>query len=176
MSATPRAVSPLHTERLRLRELVADDAGFLVELLNDADFIARIGDRGVRTAEAALGYLRDGPWASYAEHGFGLWCVERMADGVPLGMCGLLKRATLPDIDIGYAFLPRFRGQGYAREAARAVLEFADDALCAACVLAVVAPGNTASTALLADLEFAREGDVRLVAGGEMLELWARRR
>jgi RimJ/RimL family protein N-acetyltransferase len=62
---------------------------------------------------------------SYTENGFGLWKVSLTETGVPIGMCGLIRRETLPTIDIGYAFLPAFRAQGYAFEAAFACKEFA---------------------------------------------------
>src|SRR5512137_488968 len=99
----------LETERLTLRELCLDDAGFILALLNDPAFIRFIGDRNVRSLEAARGYLK-GPMDSYGRNGFGLWLVEDKA-GTPLGICGLIKRDALPHVDIGYAFLPQFRSQ-----------------------------------------------------------------
>ena len=59
----------LQTPRLRLRELVEDDAPFILELLNEPSFIANIGDRGVRTLDDAVGSIRKGPVDSYARHG-----------------------------------------------------------------------------------------------------------
>ena len=115
----------LETARLSLRRLEASDAAFLVELLNQPSFLTNIGDRGVRTVEDAHRYLREGPLAMYARHGFGLWHVSRRADGAVLGLCGLLKRDVLPDVDVGYALLPQFWGQGYAFEAAQATVRHA---------------------------------------------------
>lgn len=139
----------LETPRLTLRELTPADAGFVLELVNEPLWLQFIGDRGVRTLADAEGYIRKGPMASYAQHGFGLWCVARKADGVPLGMCGLLKRETIPDIDIGFAFLSRFHGQGYAAEAASATLDHARRKLGLKRVAAITSPGNTASIRLL---------------------------
>ena len=114
------------SQRLRLRALDEGDAGFALELLNDADFLRHIGDKGVRTRNDALEYLRIGPWASYAAHGHGLWRVGlRDAADTPIGMCGLLRRDWLDAPDIGYAFLPAARGQGLAQEAADAVMRLA---------------------------------------------------
>src|SRR4051812_27613880 len=103
----------LETARLVLRRLQFDDAPFLVKLLNEPSFIENIGDRGVRNIEDAHRYLREGPMAMYDRFGFGLWHTSRK-DGVAVGMCGLLKRDILPDVDVGYAFLPQFWGQGFA--------------------------------------------------------------
>jgi len=102
----PEPALPPPTGRLRLRALRGDDAGFLVDLLNQPDFLRHIGDRGVRTPAQALAWLRDGPWAGYARHGHGLLAVEPRAGGAPMGICGLLLREGLPAPDLG---LPCFR-------------------------------------------------------------------
>ena len=100
----------LTTSRLVLHELSAADAPFILELVNQPDFIANIRDSGVRDEADAVRYIEDGPRASYAQHGFGLWRVENRKTGGPVGICGLLKRDWLDDPDIGYAVLERFRG------------------------------------------------------------------
>ena len=162
------AFEPILTARLRLRELGESDDAFLVELLNDEGFLRHIGDRGVRTREDARRYLAEGPTASYAREGFGLWAVERRGDGALVGMCGLLRRDTLPDPDIGYAFLPAFRGQGYAREACEACVVHAFDVLRWPRLLAIVNEGNAASRGLLERLGFALEGPIQ-VGGNDVL-------
>ena len=110
------------SERLELRKLTIVDAPFILELLNDGDFHRYIGDRGVRTLADAENYIQQGPAVSYARYGHGLYLVVRREDGARLGICGLIKRDTLAQVDIGYAFLPQYRGQGYAIEAAQAAL------------------------------------------------------
>ena len=102
----------LETDRLVLRQLVVEDATFIFALLNDPGWLRFIGDRGIRTLDDARNYILQGPVAMYARHGFGLYVTARKQDGVPIGLCGLLKRDGLADVDIGYAFLPQFRGQG----------------------------------------------------------------
>jgi len=144
----------LETERLVLRRLTADDAGFILELLNDPAFLRYIGDKGVRTRADACRYIETGPVASYERHGFGLYRVELKDGGEPIGMCGLLKRDYLPDVDIGFALLPRHRSKGYAFESASAVLAHARDTLGLKRVLAITSPDNVASIGLLADLGF----------------------
>lgn len=149
----------VETERLLLREIVSADAPFVLELLTDPDFRANIGDRGVHDLASAERYVGEGPQASYARHGFGMWAIEGKAEGVPLGMCGLLKRDWLDHVDLGYAFLPAGRGRGYALEAARATMEWAA-ARGIAPVLAIVDPDNRRSLALLDRLGFARRGRI----------------
>jgi [ribosomal protein S5]-alanine N-acetyltransferase len=144
------AIPPeLETPRLSLRRLTVDDAPFVVALYNEPSFLENIGDRGVRNVEDAQRFLRDGPLAMYERHGFGLWHVSRGSDGVGIGLCGLLKRDTLADVDIGYAFFPQFWGQGYAFEAVSATLRHAARAFSLRRVIAVVSSGNTGSIRVL---------------------------
>jgi len=154
----------IETDRLVLRRFEPGDARFVLGLLNEASFIENIGDRGVRSLDDARAYLEQGPLAMYRQHGFGLWCVQRRSDGEAVGMCGLLKRDILPDVDLGYAFLPAYWGQGFAFEAAAATLRHA--ALCFGLtrVVAVVSPGNSASIRVLEKLGMRLEGTLRMRA------------
>jgi RimJ/RimL family protein N-acetyltransferase len=142
----------LETARLSLRRLQFDDAPFLVKLLNEPSFIENIGDRGVRSIEDAHRYLREGPMAMYEKFGFGLWHASRKEDGVAVGMCGLLKRDILPDVDVGYAFLPEFWGQGFAYEAAAAALRHGAEKFGLTRVIGVVSEGNAGSIRVLEKL------------------------
>jgi RimJ/RimL family protein N-acetyltransferase len=151
----------LETERLLLRWLEASDAGFILELLNDPDWLRYIGDRGVRTVEDARNYIATGPRELYARLGFGLYAVELKESGAGVGICGLIQRDWLQDIDLGFAFLPRGRGQGYAYEAASATLDYGRTAFGLTRVAAIVAPDNCASMRLLARLGFRFERMVR---------------
>jgi len=153
------AIPPeLETSRLVLRRLVFDDAPFLVALLNQPSFIANIGDRGVRNVEDAHRYLRDGPHAMYERHGHGLWHVARKPDGVGVGLCGLLKRDNLPHVDVGYAYLPEFWGQGYAVEAAAATLAHGAGKFGLTRIIGVVSEGNSASIRVLEKIGMRFEG------------------
>ena len=139
----------LCTRRLELRELDADDAPFMLELLNDPSFIANIGDRGVRTVEDAARYIQDRMIHSYAQHGYGLYLVELATTGAAIGICGLVKRDYLDDADIGFAFLPAFLGRGYALESATAVRAHAFEVLGLPRLLAITSAHNTRSMHLL---------------------------
>src|SRR5438270_3424377 len=128
----------LRTERLVLRRLTAGDADFILALVNDPDWLRYIGDRRIRTREDASAYLLAGPLAMYDRLGFGLYRVELRESGVPIGICGLLKRDALDDVDIGFAMLPHFRARGYAFEAAAATLAYGQRELGLLRIVAVV--------------------------------------
>ena len=162
----------LETERLILRRLAEDDAPFILELLNDPAFLRYIGDKGVRTLDGARDYLRSGPLASYERFGFGLYLVELADGGAAIGTCGLLKRDTLEDPDVGFAFLPAYRRQGYALEAASAVLAHGRNDFGLERIVAVVSPENESSIKLLGKLGLGFEGRVRLSEEGEEIYLF----
>ena len=165
----------LETDRLRLRRLSVDDADakFILRLLNEPSFIQNIGDRGVRTIEDARAYILQGPVASYEKFGFGLLLVEQKQSGLPIGMCGLLKRDVLEHIDIGYALLPEFWSQGYALESATAVMSYAREKLGAKRVLAVVNADNQSSIRLLEKMGFHYEKMVRLAEDVPQIKLFS---
>jgi len=149
------------TDRLILREIVAMDAPFIHQLLTDPDFLAMIGDRGVKTLKDAERAVEEKFRASYAQHGFGMWLVEGKAEGVKLGMAGLVRRDGLDHVDVGYAFLPIARGQGYTTEAVRAVLDWAA-ARGIAPVVAIVNEENAPSRRVLAKVGLVPDGSLRL--------------
>ena len=161
------------TGRLRLRPFRESDAELILELLNDPEWLRFIGDRNVRSLDDARTYLGKLD-AAYAKHGFGLYRVERKADGASLGMCGLVKRDTLPDPDLGFAFLERHRGAGYAEEAARATLDHASRGLGLKRLAAIATPDNERSARLLEKLGFARDGGTTVSGNGkDAVEIWA---
>ena len=139
----------LDTERLTLRHLTPADAAFILELINEPGWITHIGDKGIRTEEGALAWMLSAPIPAYEKFGFGFYAVELREGSAPLGICGLVKRESLDDVDIGFAFLARHWGRGYAREAAAAVLAYAFATLKLERVVAIAAPAKTASRRLL---------------------------
>jgi len=145
------------TERMILRRLTLADAAFVVRLVNDPAWLRYIGDRGIKSEEDARAYLLKGPLDSYARSGFGLWAMTRKEDGTVIGICGLLKRDFLEDVDLGFALLPEWRGQGLAREAAAATFAHARTTLGLARVVAITSPENTRSGALLESIGFRLE-------------------
>ncbi len=151
----------IKTERLTLRQFTPGDAEFIIKLLNEPSFIQNIGDRGVRTLPDAEQYLANGPVSSYAKNGFGLLAVTLTDTGQLIGMCGLIKRETLKDVDIGYAFLPEFWSKGYALESVQAVMSHAKEVVGLKRVVAIVDPANARSIRVLEKVGMAFEKMVR---------------
>lgn len=173
MTAAAAAQSPvLETTRLALRHLGFDDAAFIVTLLNDPAWLEHIGDRKVRTVADARGYLEKGPVAMYAREGFGPYLVLRKADGAKLGICGLIKREGLDDADLGFAFLPAFRSQGYALESSAAIMAMALPAHGMKRVVAITSRANRDSIRLLERIGFTFERMVRLPKDDEEIMLF----
>jgi RimJ/RimL family protein N-acetyltransferase len=170
---TAREPPPGPTARLVLRELRDGDAPFILELLTSASFRRWIGERGVHDLATARAYVAQGPGASYARHGFGLWLIERRVDAAAIGLCGLLQRDDLDDVDIGYALLDRYAGQGYAFEAARACLAWAQRRGFTR-VVAIVRPDNERSIDLLERLGLRFERRLPDDAAGQALALYGR--
>jgi RimJ/RimL family protein N-acetyltransferase len=152
----------LETERLRLRWFTRDDAPFVLELLTDPGWLRFIGARKVRTLDDARGYIEKGPLDMCRRLGFGLWVVEPRSGGEAMGICGLIKRDGLADVDVGFAFLPRYRGQGHAREAAAATLSHGRLAFGLRRIVAITTPDNERSARLLDALGMVRERTLRL--------------
>ena len=163
----------LDTERLVLRELGDNDAPFILQLVNEPSWLRFIGDKGIKTVEAARGYIQKGPVEMYARFGFGLWLVELKEERVPIGICGLIKRESLEDIDLGYAFLPAYWGRGYAFESASATMSHGKSKFGLKRLVAVMAPDNDASDRLLGKLGFRFERMVQLSNGSPELKLYA---
>jgi [ribosomal protein S5]-alanine N-acetyltransferase len=153
--------------------MTAADAEFILDLLNQPSFIKYIGDRGVRTVDEARDFIENRYRQSYRENGFGLYAVELKQTGAPIGICGFVKRDSLPEADIGFAFLPEFEGKGYAFESAAAMMRFGAENLNFRRVLAVTTPDNESSQKLLGKLGFRFEGTVNLPPDNEDLKLFA---
>jgi RimJ/RimL family protein N-acetyltransferase len=163
----------LETERLVLRELGDNDAPFILQLVNEPSWVRFIGDKGIKTVEAARGYIQKGPVEMYARFGFGLWLVELKEERVPIGICGLIKRESLDDIDIGFAFLPAYWRRGYAFESASATMSYGKNKFGLKRLVAVMAPDNNASDRLLGKLGFRFERMVQLSNGAPEVKLYA---
>lgn len=158
------------TPRLLLTHFTEDDAPFILRILNTPGWLQFIGDRNVKTLEVAEEYTKEKLIGAYARFGFGMYAVKLKTTHEIIGMCGLVKRDHLEHADIGYAFLPEFTGQGYAREAATAVMEYANSTLGLQPLLAIVTPGNRNSIKLLEKLKFIFQRHVAL--NGEELMLF----
>jgi RimJ/RimL family protein N-acetyltransferase len=162
----------VETERLVLRRFSTDDAEFILELLNQPSFLRYIGDKEVRNNADAVRYIQNGPVASYERFGFGLYLVELKDSEVPIGICGLLKRDSLPDVDVGFAFLPSYWSRGYAFESAAAVMAYGRDVLGLRRIVAITSLDNDASIRLLEKLGLRFERLVKLAADQSEVKLF----
>ncbi|MEZ0370536.1 MAG: GNAT family N-acetyltransferase [Candidatus Sericytochromatia bacterium] len=176
MASTADQPYLIETGRLSLRLAEETDAPFILELLNDPGWIRFLGDRGVKSLEAAREYIHK-LRGMYREHGFCLYVTELgklhvpdpLPDGwlhpgldrVPIGLCGLIKREHLADVDIGFALMERYWGRGLAFEAATGVMAYARDVLGLSRLVAITSPENQPSARLLTKLGMHDAGTIR---------------
>lgn len=166
------SVNVIETNRLTHRKLTLDDAEFILDLLNQPSFIQFIGDRGVRTLEDAREYLSKRLIESYERFGFGLYLTLLKVGQIPIGICGLVKRDSLDDIDIGFAFLPQYWLKGYAFESASAVLTYAKNTLGIKRIVGIATPDNHGSIRVLEKIGLQFERMVKLSADDGELKLF----
>jgi len=165
----------LRTERLALRKFRLDDSGFVLRLLNEPSFKKYIGDRGVSTVDDAVDYIEKGPLANYQKYGYGVLVMEQLEDGEPAGMCGLFRRDNLDHPDLGFAMLEQYFGRGYATEASRGVIHWAQMSLRLPLIAAVVNEDNLRSRSLIEKLGFRFEGLYRMPGEDDDLRYYALR-
>jgi RimJ/RimL family protein N-acetyltransferase len=153
----------IETRRLRLRNWSEEDIEPFIRHLNLEPVMRWLG--GVRTREQQEGSVRDRFMAWQQILGFTFWVVERKEDGELLGFCGL-KMADDPgspvegEYEIGWRLREDAWGQGYAKEAASASLDFAFDRLGVERVVALTVEGNAPSWGLMLRLGMTRRTDL----------------
>jgi len=140
----------LFTPRLRLRRFVAADAPLILALNSDPEVMRYTGDARFTTVEEAQARIARYD-AAEAAHGFSRWAVFLRESGAFLGSCGLappVEQDGTADIDLGYRFMRKYWGQGYATESARAVIHWAFEVLMLNSLVLKVEDENTASVAV----------------------------
>lgn len=162
----------LETERLLLRRVALDDAGFMLSIWNDPAFIRHVGDRGIRSIEEAEAALQEGALKLYEEFGYGPYCMSLKEDGTLVGICGLFRRDNLDDPDIGFGVLPDYCGKGLAGEAAQAVLMHARDDLGIEYLTAIVSPENSVSIGLIEKLGLRFERGITMPGEEDEISLY----
>ncbi|NNE29582.1 MAG: GNAT family N-acetyltransferase [Saprospiraceae bacterium] len=161
------AVYLLKTERLGIRKFFMEDAPFLFDLVNSPGWLEHIGDRDIKTLQAAKEYLQSRYLEGYQEEGFGFYVLELLSDRVKVGTSGFIKRDFLEEIDVGFALLPEHEGKGYAFEATSAIIDFGKTEFGIDRTVAITSPENARSIRLLKKLGYRFE---RQVAWPETLE------
>ncbi|MFZ6010067.1 MAG: GNAT family N-acetyltransferase [Bacteroidota bacterium] len=169
MVATLDPEFSLKTQRLILNRLSADDADFIYRLVNTPSWLKYIGDKKVRTLADASSYIITGPIASYQRHGFGLYAVRLKENAEPIGMCGLIKRDYLDDVDIGFALFPEYTGMGFAFEAASAVMHYGKEFLKLRRIVAITTTDNILSMTLLKKLGLDFEKKIKAPDGEDLM-------
>lgn len=162
----------IETERLLIRKFTKEDAEFILEILNDPSFIQNIGNRNVHNLQDAENYILNGPVASYTKNGFGLCLVVLKETNESIGICGLIKRDALPDVDLGYAFLPNFWSKGYAFESTQAMLSYGWNHVNLNRIVAITDSSNTPSNRVLEKLGFTFEKMVKIAVDDIDLNLY----
>lgn len=162
----------IETSRLQFRWLDHADAEFVYQLVNDPDWLRFIGDKHVSSLDAARNYIESGPQAMYQQFGFGLNRVALKDGDIPIGICGLLQRESLPCPDLGFAFLPGYRSLGFAQEAATAVLQHGCSVLEQTRIAAIVSPENIASIRLLEKIGFGIDDQIQMEPNTESVDLY----
>ncbi len=150
----------IETSRLLLRPWTTTDLAEFTRIANTPAVMEHLG--GVATPEA-MQALYDRIVASQAEHGFCFWIVERHADRAMLGICGFKLANVGPimgEIEIGWRFRQDAWGQGYAREAATACLDWAWRNLACTRIVAITIIANRGSWGLMERLGMTRQGDL----------------
>lgn len=155
-----------------MRRLSSEDAEFILRLLNEPSWLRFIGNKSVRTVEDARSYILKGPVEMYSRLGFGLYLVELKEEGLPIGICGLIKRDSLEDVDIGFAFVPEYWGRGYAYESASAVMAYGRNVLGLDRIVAITSVDNDRSVRLLEKLGMRFEGLVKLSDDSKEVKLF----
>lgn len=159
----------LETDRLRLREFILEDAEFVLKLVNTPLWHEFIGDKNIYTREAALAYIQNSLQKSYEKNGYGLWLMQLKDTSESIGMCGLVNRDSLDDIDIGFALLPTYERNGFTFEAAKATLQYAKNTLAIDKIVAITNPKNVASIRLLNKLGLQFEKEVQVTENDTVL-------
>ena len=142
----------LETERLRLRAFRESDLDRWAAVMADPATVRYVGGQPLAREETWRRLLTSGGlWPMF---GYGYWAAERKADGLLVGHVGFadFKRELTPSIEgapeAGWIFAPDAHGQGFAGEALKAVLDWADEALPGRGIAAIIDPANAPSIRL----------------------------
>ena len=163
----------LETERMELGVIGEEDAEIMLAIWNDPAFIRNVSDRGVRTIEEARAAVREGAQKMFDDFGYGPYWMQLKLDGSRIGICGLFKRENLDDPDIGFAVLPDWTGQGFAGEAAAAVVAYARDELGLPALTAIVSPANEPSIGLIRKLGMSFDRMIKMPGDEDAIQLYS---
>ncbi len=135
----------IENKRLVLREAGYDDAEVFFELFNEPEVMKYFTNTPNSIEEAHERIGRD--INHYKEHGFGFWATVFKDTGKVIGQCGLLAQIVdeVNEVEIGYVLAKKYRGKGFATEAAKAIKNYGFDKLQFNRLISIIDPKNTAS-------------------------------
>lgn len=165
----------LVTERLKLTEWQAEDADFILKLVNTDGWLENIGDRKVYNLTDAKKYIKK-LRLPYGSYGYGFYALRLRESNEIIGMCGIIKRMGLSDPDLGFALMPEHEGNGYIYEMSSAFIKHSFVKLGLTRVVAITTPSNTRSIKVLDRLGMKYEKDVQLPNDSEVLRQYAHER
>ena len=163
----------LETKRLIIRKLTLKDAPFFFDLVNDPDWIRFIGDRNVQTIQDAEDYLKNRICKSYETSGFGFYAVVLKTTLEVIGISGFVKRDELEHVDVGFAFLPKGRGKGFAFESTQALMEYGTKEFQFSTILAIANKDNERSHLLLEKIGLKFKEHIKLYDENEEISLFS---
>ncbi|MFK5879293.1 MAG: GNAT family N-acetyltransferase [Flavobacteriaceae bacterium] len=152
----------LETERLFIKELTVKDAPFFYHLVNDPDWLRFISDRNVNSIADAKDYLIAKIIPSYEKFGFGFYLVKTKNGTHSIRIAGLIDREGMEHVELGFAFLPKYRGKGYAYEARKEIMSYASTELKIEPLVAITDLENIKSAKLLEHLGFRFDKNIQL--------------
>ena len=157
------------TDRLFIRPTAANDAEFIYHLMNTPKWIEYIGDRNVHSIEKAKEYIEERMISQLNRLGYSNYTILKKEDNQKIGTCGLFDREGLEGIDIGFALLPEFEGNGFAFEASNRIKDAAFEEFGIARLSAITAKDNIGSQKLLEKLGLQLKGTTTLPNDNEEL-------
>jgi RimJ/RimL family protein N-acetyltransferase len=167
-------IPTLETERLILRAFRQTDLDALAAMQSDPEVMRFLGATGAPRDRYDSWVGMAALMGQWALKGFGIWAWEERATGRFVGRGGLLEFEGWPEPELAYALDRPFWGQGFAREAGRAALDWGFATLGRDRFASFIKPANTASKRTAAGLGATFEGMTELL--GTPCELWVHRR
>jgi RimJ/RimL family protein N-acetyltransferase len=149
----------LVSKRLTLRPWRADERDVFAALNAEPQMARYLSPFSREKSDAMLERIV----AHFAQHGWGYWAIEQRQGGAPIGSCGIMHVSFevffTPAVEVSWRLSSKFQGQGLAREAAQAVLDFAFRSIRLDRIVAFTASGNAPSWGLMERLGMHKIGE-----------------
>ena len=150
----------IETERLILRPFTLNDITPSYEMNLDEEVSRYTGDGGVVSKAEIERRIKEYVLGDYEKYGYGRFAVELKSTGDFIGFAGLKYLDNMDEVDLGYRFMSKYWGRGFATESAKASLKYGFETLGLKRIIAMVLPKNTASSHVLEKLGFVFEKEI----------------